>query len=263
MFDDLLTAIFIFFTGLGSGAYVSIATGTVGVIIIPIMILLAGLSFYQVVGTSLAIDCIIGGVAGVIFLYRRRVKFKPIIYLGSTGVIFTLIGTRFAHLPSESFLTLAIGIVLIVLGINFVINGVRKNLDIFQNRFKFRFARKHEKTTLMLAGIIIGFISGIAGLGSSGIIAIILVLVYSYDLHTGIGTSLMGMFFIAGAGAFGHAVNNNISMEPLIFAGFGALIGAAFGSLYANKVNEDILGRVIGLIISILGAIMIYKVFFL
>jgi hypothetical protein len=261
--DDLINTVIIFLTGLGSGIFVSIASGTAFVIIVPIFILIAGLSLYQVIGTNLVIDCIIGGVAGLVFLYRKRVRFKPIIYLGSTGVISAVIGTRFSRLPSESLLTILIGILLIILGLNFVINGVRKNIDFIQKRVKFSLLIKYEKTTLILLGVIIGFISGIIGIGSAGIIAIILVLVYSYDLHTGIGTSLVAMFFIAGAGAVGQTINNNIAADPLIYAGFGALIGSAIGAFFSNKVNEDRLGRIIGIIITILGVIMIYKLFYL
>ena len=262
MLEDIINAVILFITGLGSGLFISIASGTAFVIVVPIFVLIAGLSLYQVIGTNLVIDCIIGGVAGIIFLYRKRVRFKPIIYLGSTGIISAIVGTRFSRLPPESYLTIITGVLLIILGLNFIINGVRKNIEYIQKKFKFKILIKYEKTTLILLGIIIGFISGIIGIGSSGIIAIILVLVYSYDLHTGIGTSLMTMFFIAGAGVIGQSINNNISMDPLIYAGFGALIGAVVGAFFSNKVNEDKLGRIIGLIITILGIIMLYKLFF-
>lgn len=261
--DDIFNSVILFLTGLGSGIFVSIASGTAFVIIVPIFILISGLSLYQVIGTNLVIDCIIGGVAGIFFLYRKRIRFKPIIYLGSTGIISAVIGTRFSRLPSESHLTILIGIILIILGLNFIINGVRKNIDFIQKRVKFILLIKYEKSGLILLGIIIGFICGIIGIGSSGIIAIILVLVYSYDLHTGIGTSLLAMFFIAGAGAVGQTLNNNVVTEPLIYAGFGALIGSAIGAFFSNKVNENRLGRIIGVLITILGIIMIYKLFYL
>jgi uncharacterized membrane protein YfcA len=61
------------------------------------------------------------------------------------------------------------------------------------------------------------------------------------------------MFFIAGSGAVGHFLNNEVIISAALIAGFGAIIGAVSGSVVANKVDENKLGRLIGVIFIVLG----------
>ena len=260
--NDYINDIIIFISGISSGLFISIAPGTASVILIPVFTLLLGASIYNVIGTSLLIDCIIGLVAGLIFLFRKRVDFQPIIYLGASGVITSIIGSRFTRIAPESNLMAVLGIFLFVIGLNFLINGIQKNLDYINKKIAFRFFRKYRKTSFVILGMIIGFLSGFMGMGSAGIVAIVLVLVFEYEIHTGIGTSLLMMSFIAGAGGISHTFKGEILPNPLIIAGLGAVIGSFSGALFANKIDEEKLGKIIGLIIVVFGFVLIFKAFF-
>jgi uncharacterized membrane protein YfcA len=154
-----------------------------------------------------------------------------------------------------------IGILLIIFGVNLVINGVKGSLSIIENRVKFNIFKNNEKLSFLLFGLIIGFSSGFLGVGSSGSMAITLVVVFGYDLHTAIGSSLLMMFFISGSGSLGHVLNNEYIINPVIFAGTGAAFGALLGSFYANRVDEEKLGKVIGVIAIFLGLVFILKIF--
>ena len=70
------------------------------------------------------------------------------------------------------------------------------------------------------------------------------------------------MFFISGSGAIGHIINNEIILGASLIAGSSAIVGAISGSLIANKINEDKLGRIIGCIIIILGITIFLRTFF-
>jgi uncharacterized membrane protein YfcA len=69
------------------------------------------------------------------------------------------------------------------------------------------------------------------------------------------------MFFIAGSGAAVHYLNNEVIVGAALIAGFGAVIGAVFGSVIANKVDENKLGRLIGVIFIILGIALFFNMF--
>jgi uncharacterized membrane protein YfcA len=113
---------------------------------------------------------------------------------------------------------------------------------------------------LFFFGAVIGFLSGFTGMGSSGAMTILLIFVLGYDLHTAIGTSLLMMFFIAGAGGIGHGFQGHVLWEVALIAGLGAVVGAGSGSLFANKINEERLGRTIGAIIVFLGIVFLVDV---
>ncbi|HEC88959.1 MAG: hypothetical protein DRN12_02875 [Thermoplasmata archaeon] len=256
MIEDYSTLLGLLVAGFGSGVSVGMGSGTASPIIIPILTLLISSSIHQAIGTSLFVDFIIGCTAGVLFLFHSRVNFKTVLYLGIPGLIGAIVGSRFTSSASETGLNLFLGIIVIFIGINFLVNGIQKNLDLIQNKISFEWFRENSKIFFPVSGIILGGISGFLGIGVSGIIALILIFVVQYDIHTAIGTSLLIMSFIAGAGAIGHIASREIIWTAAIFAATGASIGALSGSTFANKINSDLLGRILGGIILLLGILI-------
>ena len=261
MFDNQFISILTFVTGLGSGAYVGIASGTAEPFIIPLMTVLLGSTVYEAIGTNLFVDGAIGLAAGIIFLIRGHVKLKPVFLLAVSGIVFAFIGSFFSTGTKESDLKLLIAIVLVLFGLMLVRGGVKRNIEMVEKRINVDWFRNRKTETFLFFGSFIGFLSGFVGMGSSGSITILLIFVMGYDLHTSIGTSLMMMSGIAFSGAIAHGiVLGDIIVESALIAGFGAIIGAMFGSTFANKINEDFLGRIIGGIITILGLAILIEI---
>jgi hypothetical protein len=259
--DDYVNTFLLFITGLGSGIYVGIASGTAQAFMIPVLTIIIGSNIYKSIGTSLFIDCIIGLIAGLIFLRKGNVNFKPVIILAICGTISALLGTRFTTGTPEIFLKILIAIVLIVFGINLLRSGVKKNVEYIESKINFNWFKKNKTLSFVIFGSLIGFASGFTGMGSSGAVTLILIFIMGYDLHTSIGTSLLMMFFITGSGAIGHGFIGNFIFDAALIAGIGAVIGASSGSLIANRINEDKLGRLIGAILTVIGIIFIIKIF--
>jgi uncharacterized membrane protein YfcA len=260
--DEQLSSVFSFFVGCGSGIAVGIASGTAESFMIPFLTIVLTNSIYQAIGSSLFVDCMIGGMAGIIFLLKGNVNVKPVSMLAITGVMGAVIGSFFTAGTPESGLTLLIAIVLIVLGLTLIRGGVKKNVDYVNSKFSFTWFKNNKMLTFIIFGTIIGFSSGFIGMGSSGAMTFILVFIMGYDLHNAIGTSLLMMFFIAGSGAITHGLQGDFVYPVAVFAGIGACIGAATGSFAANKINEDRLGRLIGLVITIIGFIVLIELLF-
>ncbi len=261
MIDDYLNTILLLITGGLSGLYVGIASGTAQAFIIPILTIIIGSSVYNAIGTSLFVDSLIGLIAGLIFFKKGKVKFQPVLILAISGVIAAFIGTNFTSGAPESVLKGLIAIVLIVFGINLLKNGVKKNVEYIESKINFSWFKNNQTITLIIFGIFIGFASGFTGMGSSGAVTLILIFILGYDLHTAIGTSLLMMFFITGSGAIGHGLIGNFIFDAALIAGLGAMIGAASGSLFANRIDEDKLGRLIGGILLIIGIVLFIYLF--
>jgi uncharacterized protein len=253
VFEQPISSILSFLVGCGCGVAVGIASGTAESFMIPFVTIILAQSVYQAIGTSLVVDCIIGGVAGVIFLLKGNVNFRPVILLALSGIAASAIGSMFTKGTPESGLQFLIAFVLIGLGVALLRGGVKRNVEYVNGKLNFEWFRKRRILSLIIFGALIGFASGFTGMGSSGAMTFLLIFIMGYDLHTSIGTSLMLMFFIAGSGAITHGLKGEIVTSVALFAGFGALIGATAGSFCANRIDEDKLGRIIGLIITILG----------
>ena len=237
---------------------VGIATGF-AIALLPLMTLIVTANIYQAIGTSLFVDCIIGLVAGIIFLWKGHVKLKPVLTLAISGIICAAFGSLFSTGAKESDLKFLIATVLILFGLVLIRGGVKRNVDYVHSKVNIAWLRNHKQISFLFFGSVIGFASGFTGMGSSGSMTILLIFVMGYDLHTSIGTSLLMMSFIGFSGAITHGIQGEIVLHSAFIAAGGAAIGAVLGSFFANKINEDLLGRVIGGIITILGTIVLIE----
>ncbi len=224
---------------------------------IPCLTLLIGYSIHQAIGTSLVVDCVIGGVAGLIFLRSGNVDVRAGALIAGMGVIGAFIGSQFTSAAPEGGLTIFIAFVLIIIGINFIVKGVQKNIEYVQQRFSFTWVKQHQTVSFLVIGFLVGGVSGFSGMGGGAIIALIFIFILGYGLHTAIGTALLMMSVIAGAGAVGHLMNAEVIIPAAIIAGGAAAVGAGSGALVANRINQEKLGRVIGIIILISGSIIL------
>ncbi len=261
MFEQPLSHILSFLVGCGCGITVGIASGTAESLMIPFITILLAQSVHEAIGTSLLVDCIIGGAAGILFLLKGHVNLRPVTLLVISGVISSVLGSMFTRGTPESGLKFLIAFVLIGLGIALLRGGIKKNLNYVHSKLNFSWFQKQKTGSLVFFGVIIGFASGFTGMGSSGAMTFVLILIMGYDLHTSVGTSLLMMFFIAGSGAITHGLRGELLTSVALFAGIGALIGATFGSFLANRIDEDKLGRFIGLIITFLGLSLLIVLF--
>jgi len=154
------------------------------------------------------------------------------------------------------------GSLLILIGCTFLIKGLQRNIDYIGSKINVERLRENKIAFFIIFGLIAGFGSGFSGMGIGGVIALVLILILGYKIHTAIGTSLLMMFFISGSGSIGHILSNEIVFRAALVAGLAAVVGSASGALVANKINEDKLGRLIGIIIVILGIAIFFRVFF-
>jgi len=260
--DYYSTIILLIVFGFGSGIFVGMGSGNAGIIMIPSLTIAMGTTIHQAIGTTLLIDCIICCVAGLVFLKKGNVNLRSGFLLAFTGVIFSLIASRLTTITPEAGLGVGISIIMIFVGANFAINGIQKNVDFFESKINVRIFREHRTSFLIIFGAIVGFINGFLGMGSGSIVAIVLIFILGYDIHTAIGTSLIMTFFIAGSGAIGHAFNNNVLFNIALVAGFAAVVGAASGSMFANRIDGEKLGRIVGGIALVLGITLLIRTFF-
>ena len=259
MIDYYLMIILLIVFGFGSGIFVGMGSGNAGLIMIPSLTIFIGSTIHQAIGTTLLIDCVICGIAGLVFLKKGNVNLRSGLLLAFTGIIFSLIASRLTIFTPGAGLGFGTSLLMIFVGTNFAINGIQKNVDFFESKINLSIFRNHRIPFLILFGSIVGFINGFLGMGSGSIVAIVLIFVFGYNIHTAIGTSLIITFFIAGSGAIGHAFNNNVLFNFALIAGSAAIIAAAIGSIFANRIEGEKLGRIVGVIALILGIMLFLR----
>jgi uncharacterized membrane protein YfcA len=109
----------------------------------------------------------------------------------------------------------------------------------------------------LLLGFLLGIISGIFGAGGGIMFLLTLIVLLKYPLHKAVGTSTLMMTLTALSGAIGYALNGYVSPLAFILVGAGAIVGGRIGAVYANKVPEASLSKIIGIVFIALGIIMV------
>ncbi len=257
MLENIGEIVVLLAAGFGAGLFVGTASGTAGSILIPSLTLLLGYATSDAIGTSLTVDCIIGMVAGAIYLKNQHVDVRPALLLVAAGLAGTLLGSRFTMYTPEAGLHVILGCFLVVVGVTLIRNGARKSIHALSSRLQSRFFRGHKTAVYIALGFAVGLLSGFIGMGGGRMLALILIFVLGYQIHTAIGTSLILMFFIAGTGAASHAYNGDIVPGAVVVLGAAAGMGALLSSTFANRIEEDTLARVVGAVVLVLGVFLL------
>ena len=109
---------------------------------------------------------------------------------------------------------------------------------------------------MLVAGLLIGLATGIFGAGGGLTIFIFLYSFLKFPIKKAIGTSSFIMLLTALSGVVGYAENSNLDMKLGLIIGISAAVGGAFSSIFANKMNEEFLARLIGIFFILLALMM-------
>jgi uncharacterized membrane protein YfcA len=95
------------------------------------------------------------------------------------------------------------------------------------------------------------------GAGGGLSILALLTMLLRFNLKKAVGTSVFIMTFVALVGAVTHFVIKQPEILPLVIASVSAFIGANFASIYANRIDEKLLNRVIGIFLLSYGIFLL------
>ncbi len=95
------------------------------------------------------------------------------------------------------------------------------------------------------------------GAGGGLSILALLTMLLGFSLKRAVGTSVFIMTFIALVGAVTHFVIKQPEILPLVIASISAFIGANIASIYANKINDILLNRIIGIFLLSYGIVLV------
>jgi uncharacterized protein len=110
----------------------------------------------------------------------------------------------------------------------------------------------------LLLGLVVGLLSGIVGVGGGVLIVPALVLLFQMNQRKAQGTSLGALLAPIGILAFWEyykAGEVDVTAALLIAAGFA--IGGYFGGMWAQRLPEMALRRILGALMLVIGARML------
>ncbi len=249
------------------GSIVGLSLGLTGgggsIFAVPLLVYGLGFAFRQAVGVSLGV---VGGVAALgVFLHQRRgeLLWGPGLMLGIGGITIAPLGAHISALVSDRFALTLFAVLMCAVGYltargrpagsEIPLSWVQcERQDEARPRFSPRCASK-----LLIAGGMVGGLSGFFGVGGGFLLVPALVIVLALPFERALASSLVAIALISLAGFFSHREALSTVDVPTVGA---FLIGACGGMLFGVKIKTRISGamlrRIFGLI-TVLAAVIV------
>jgi len=254
---DVLLVIVMILIGIFTGVVTGL-TGASGVmVVVPLVSMLLNFSIHEAIGTSLMVDVIAPLAIGYIYYTHGNMDIKSGIWIALGSIVGAQLGATFAAGIPEVGLGGVFGVFMAVMGVAVWKKGLNHK-GIANNMKKVvKFETKTQRiSTALILGFAVGIMTGIFGAGGGGMILLILIFVLNFPLHVAIGTSALIMAITACSGAIGYALYGNIRLLDGLILGFSAAGSGMVSGKFANKVNEQVLSKAVGIVFIILGLIM-------
>ncbi|MCD8152611.1 MAG: sulfite exporter TauE/SafE family protein [Clostridiales bacterium] len=252
----------------GAGVGTGLAGLSAATVMVPILIVLCP-SFqgdygaYQATAIALASDILGSAVTTSVYAKNKRIDLKHGWVMLVCIVALSTVGSYAAYLAGNVVLGGFTLILTFCIGIRFLVKPDTSKPDADSSNMHLSWK---EIAISLFFGLTIGFGTGFVGIGGGMMMLVVFTAFLGYDLKTAVGTSTFIMTFTALIGFISHAMIHpaivlerwNVLIVCIVTATAASLISARF----ANRVKNKTVGRVTGVILTALGAAMIYLNYF-
>ncbi|MGH2693263.1 MAG: sulfite exporter TauE/SafE family protein [Actinomycetota bacterium] len=107
---------------------------------------------------------------------------------------------------------------------------------------------------VVVAGVAVGVLSALFGVGGGILMVPFITLALDESQHLAEGTSLLVMVPTAIAGVVAHHRRGFVSFRHAVLLALGGIGGAALGAWLALRLDADVLQRVFGVFVLVMGA---------
>ncbi len=211
------------FVGLGGGA-----------IMIPLMVDVLKVDQHRAHGTNL-VTIVFTGIAGAIaYGLAGAIDVTAAALLAIPAILTTRAGCHFAQSLAEWKLKRSFGYFLIFMSLLLLAKSYLPGIHGLETGWPLA-------VVLLLTGVLLGFLSGMMGVGGGIIMVPVMVLLTGFTQHTAQGTSLLAMVPIGSVGAYTHWKLGNVKTDILASMIAGILIGATGGGTFAHYFSDGAL----------------------
>lgn len=242
-----------------------------GIVIVPLLLALGSISLLEVspqmaVGTSMITVIFTGLASTITYMKLKRVDYKSSLYLfmgsGPGGIVGSLVNR---YLNDDSF-SVYFGIFIIFVAIiltlknkqdsfvKFKTNSVQRTFTttdgkVYTYGFNFKIA--------IPIAFIIGFVSGLFGIGGGSLLVPALILLFSFPSYIAIPTSMLIVLLSSIVSGITHISLGNVNWLFLLLLMPGAWFGGILGAKINNMLSSNMVVNILRLVLVIVGIRMI------
>lgn len=218
------------------GLATGVLSGTLGVgggfILVPLLTL-TGVPIHEAVGTSLAFIVLVSGAGAARHIHQSSADVRLAAAIAIPGVVTAQLGAHLAHGLDEHVLMLIFGLVLVAVAVWMLLapelpEGSSSDYGV-------------DLPRAALVGLVVGFASGVLGVGGGFLLVPALVLLLAIPLAVAVGTSLLAIILPAISGAVAYAALGSIDWTALAATVPFGVLGALYGARLAVRLPEPAL----------------------
>lgn len=248
---------------LGAGIGTGLAGLSAATVMVPILIVLCP-SFsgetgaYQATAIALASDILGSAVTSFTYAKHKNIDLKRGWIMLACIITMSTVGSYVAWLAGNVVLGSFTLFLTFCIGIRFLIkpDTSRKNTAAMGEKLDWRGA-----ATSLFFGLTIGFGTGFVGTGGGMMMLVVFTAFLGMELKTAVGTSTFIMTFTALIASVSHILIHpaiilerwDVMLICIVVATVASLISAQF----ANRVSNRTVGRVTGVVLTVMGAVLI------
>jgi uncharacterized protein len=240
--------------GLVIGALVGLLGGGGSILAVPALVYLAGQDLQQAVATSLLVVGITAVVAVVPRLRERQISWRIGLLFGVAGAATAFAGAAVNRLlPDE--LTLALfAVLMIAAGVRMLQDKPATGTACAVDGGRVNWRRCLPRT--LAGGLVVGFLTGLLGVGGGFLIIPVLVLALGLPMPTAIGTSLVVVAINSAAGFAAHAGEATLDVPVTLAFTAAAVVSAVAAGRLGAKVDTDRLRRWFAWLVLVVAAVI-------
>ena len=242
-----------FFAGMGAGLGTGFAGMSAAAVISPMLITFLGIEPYTAVGIALSSDVLASAVSAYTYKKNDNLDVKHGSLMMIMVLLFTIIGSYVSSIVPSKTMGNFSTVMTLLLGIKFIVKPVMTTKSDME-----AVSRKKQITGSLISGAMVGFICGFVGAGGGMMMLLILTSVLGYELKTAVGTSVFIMTFTAFTGAVSHfSFGDTPHIPVMVLCIIFTFIWARIAAVFANKAKPETLNRVVGVVLTLLGAVIL------
>lgn len=111
----------------------------------------------------------------------------------------------------------------------------------------------------LVAGLVVGVMTGFFGVGGGFLIVMVLVLALRFPMRLEAETSLVIIAINSAAGASAYLSSGEIDFGLAVFFVIGGILGSMFGARAGGRVNEARLSQILAGMIAVIGIYLIIR----
>jgi hypothetical protein len=236
-----------------------------GFLIVPMLVLVWGLSMQEAAGTSLIMIVFTSLSSTAAYWKQRRIDYRLGLILAAGSIPGALLGAYATTIVESVILEALLGIFLLGLGVRMLLapelpekpsEGEHTNRKVDSHGHVFEYS---PKTVRGLPGSFsAGMASGVFGLGGGVLIVPLLRLAMSVPMHIACPTSMFIMTFTSSFAAMSHILLGHSRLDYAIPLCIGIVLGTQIGPLLARRTRAKVLEKILGVCLLVVGARMLY-----